>query len=411
MAGIGRQLAGAMVVAGAMLGTPMAVRADDLHDRVARANALMADGKADDAAAIYTRDLAALGEGAPARLWYDAGCALLAGKDFDQAEAPLKVALSRAEDEHLRAASAFNLGVLEARRAEAGTKDGSESSLRSLRRAERYFRTAAASDPTDAGAPKNVDLVQRRIAAIEEQRRQEQQQKQDERKQQGKENKDAKPNDSRPGDHKNPEQSGKSEEPKQQGDSLSDQLNDLAGKQEKAGEDSKNMSDRSDKGESKDALAKEQAKAAQNQKDLRDQTQTAKQEAESQAKAAQDPNQREAMDKAKESLDKAGEAQKKAEEKLKEGDTKSAEQLQKDAAKSLQDAAQQAKAAQEAKQKQEQAQQAQQQEQAGQKDSAKEAQPFDATAAQILDQERKIKQQVQRIQRQRSRPAPVAKDW
>ena len=48
---------------------------------------------------------------------------------------------------------------------------------------------------------------------------------------------------------------------------------------------------------------------------------------------------------------------------------------------------------------------------AGQKEGEASGKPFDATAAQILDQERKIKEILARLQRQRARPAPVGKDW
>jgi hypothetical protein len=411
MRGIDKHLASAWVAVVALFGAAAVARADELHERVSQANALMAEGKVDEATAIYQQDLAALGEKAPVQLWYDAGCAMLAGKQFEQAEVPLRVALSRAGDDRLRSAAAFNLGVLEARRAEGKAKDGLDAVVDSLRKAERYFRTAATADPSDASATKNVDLVQRRIAAVQEQQKQERQQKQDnEKKDKSKDNKDGKSGDSKSGDGKNSEQQPDKND-QQKDDSLSDQLNDLAKKQEEAGKDSKNLSDKADKGEPKEKLAEDQAKAAQKQQDLSKHTEKARKEAESKSQSAQDQAQKEAIDKAKENLDKDQEAQKKAEDKLKEGDTKSAEQLQKEAAQKLQDAAQQAKASQEAKEKAEQTQQAQQQEQQGQQEPGKDMQPFDATAAQILDQERKNKQQAQRIQRQRVRPVQVKKDW
>jgi hypothetical protein len=410
MAGIAKQLTSSLAAALIAAGCALADDADTLRTTVEQANTLLSQGKADDALAMYSKSLEQAGAAAPAELVYDNACALLAAGKLPEAEAGFRTIAAR-ESSPLAASAAYNLGLIEAKRAEDSAQKSPQDAIDALKRAERQFRTALAGTPNDDAAAKNIDLVQRRIAAL--QKKQEEHKKQDEqKKQQQQQQKDSKQGESRKSDQQNGEQSQQSNQDKQQGDqNLSDDLNKLAQQEDQQSKDSHDLNDKSQQGKSKEDMAKDQQQAAQKQEDLRKKTDEAKKKTESQSSKAQSQQEKDSMNKAKENLDKAEEAQKQAEEKLKNGDSKSAEQLQKDAADKLRQAAQQARKGEDAQKQQEQQQQqeaqAQQQEQ-GEKQGDK---PFDATAAQILDQEKKIKEALARMQRQRSKPAPVAKDW
>jgi hypothetical protein len=378
-------------------------RADDLASRVAQANTLMQQGKPQDALAIYSAAAEKAGPAAPAELIFNRACALLATDQIADAEAGFRAVLARAANDPLRAAAGYNLGLLESKRADAQQGANSAEAIDTLRRAERLFRSASAPAP-DPAAAKNIDLVQRRIAALLEHQKQEEQQKKEPQNQQGQSDKDSKPQNS---DEK--KNGGQSQDKNQQqstakDQNLSDDLNTLADRQEQQSKQSDALNKQSEQGTPQDQLADQQQKAADQQKDLRDKTEQAKKQAASKSGAAKDQRQKDALNQATDKLDKAQQAQRQAEEKLRQGDAKSAEQLQQEAARQLHEAAQQAKSAEDAQQKQEQAQQQE-------ADRQQQGKPFDATAAQILDQERTNKALRERMTRQRIRPAPVSKDW
>ena len=386
-------------------------RADDLPSQIAVANKLMLDGKPVDALALYSAAADKAGARAPLELAFNRACAQLAVGQVAEAEKALRDVLARAPTAELRAAAAFNLGSLESQRADAQHEQAPKDAIDSLRRAERLFRTASSELP-DPAAATNIDLLQRRTATLLDRQKKEEEQKQDKS---GKGSKDNKSPDSKPSDKKDGQQGkpdDKSQQPNPDDKNLSDDLNKLADQQDQQTKKSNDLTKQSEQGAPKEQQDQQQKQAADQQKNLRDKTEQAKKQAESKSTAAPDQQQKDAMSQAKDKLDKAEKAQQQAEEKLKQGDTKSAEQLQKDAAQQLRDAAQQAKSAEDAKKQQdqlkEQQEQAAQQQQEGDKDQSK---PFDATAAQILDQERREKAMRDRVARQRIRPAPVSKDW
>ncbi len=397
----------------AMMLSATLARADDLPSQIAAANKLMQDGKPAEALAIYSAAADTAGANPPAELLFNLACAQLSAGQIAEAEKDLRTVLTSAPTSELRSAAAYNLGLLESQRADAQQEQAPKDAIDTLRRAERLFRTAT-SESADPAAAKNIDLLQRRIAALLDRQKKEDEKKDDKS---GKDSKDQKSKDSKPNEKKDGQQ-GKPDDKNQQSNpsqpddkNLSEDLNKLADQQEHQGKKSNDLSKQSEQGAPKEQQQEQQKQAADQQKDIRDKTEQAKKQAESKSSKAQDQPQKDAMSRAKDKLDKAEKAQQQAEEKLKQGDTKAAEQLQKEAAQQLRDAAQQAKSAEEAKKQQElkeQQEQAAQDQQQGDKDQSK---PFDATAAQILDQERKEKAMRDRIARQRARPVPVSKDW
>jgi Ca-activated chloride channel homolog len=401
----------ALAALACVLAAPL-VRADDLADQISAANKLMQSGKPQEALSAYSAAAEKAGEAAPSELLFNRACAQLAADQLPDAETGFRSVLTKSGSETLRASANYNLGLIESRHADSKQDTALPEAIDHLRRAERFFRAANAS-ATDPDAARNIDLVQRRIAALLDKQKQQDQQKKDEDKQDKskQDSKDNKSKDQRQSDQKSGDQS-KSDEKNQQQNSddqnLSDDLNKLADQQEQQSKQSNSMTKQSEQGAPKEQMADQQKKAADQQSDLHKKTEEAKKQAEAKSGAAQDKGQKDALDQTKDKLDKATQAQQQAEEKLKQGDTKGAEEKQKEAAQQLRDAAQQAKSAEEAKQKQDAAQEQAAKQQQGEDPQGK---PFDATAAQILDQERRDKQMRDRMMRQRVRPAPVPKDW
>jgi hypothetical protein len=154
------------------------------------ARALHEQGKHAEAASAYadlrsrlTPEQAAL---APA-LDLNRACALLAAKQPDEAEKAFLEADARATDAIVRSAARSNLGAIASARGDglAGQKEGAEpdipGALEAYRRAERHFRNALGDRPDDAGARRNIEIIQRKIARLLEQqkKKEEQQQQQD----------------------------------------------------------------------------------------------------------------------------------------------------------------------------------------------------------------------------------------
>ena len=303
-------------------------RADDLAAQTLAANKLLQDGKPIEAVDAYSAALAAAPSPIP-ELLFNRGCAQLAGNKLPEAEADFRSVLAKNAPDTLRSASFYNLGQIESKLADAAAEKTIPDAIEHLRRAERCFRSAAAAAP-DPAASKNIDLIQRRLAALLEKQKQEQQKKDEENQKQDKSKDGKSPNskDQKPSDQKSNEQQksdGKNQQQNPEDQNLSDDLNKLADQQDQQSKESKDLSKQSEQGAPKDKMSEQQKQAAQKQNDLQKKTEQAKQQAESKSGKSQDQKEKASLDKTKGTLDKAQQAQKQAEDKLKQGDTKSAE--------------------------------------------------------------------------------------
>ncbi len=103
----------------------------------------------------------------PAREVYNAGVDALQAGNLDEAGKLLEDARSRAEfDGLLRRDATYDLGMLEARRADAKVESAPEEALASLERAASWFREAVSLDASDADARHNLELVLRRALVL-----------------------------------------------------------------------------------------------------------------------------------------------------------------------------------------------------------------------------------------------------
>lgn len=422
--------------------------ADTPTELFRRGNDLMRQGKATEAVKAYTE---AQSGGASSAvdttipqhfadvLLYNLGSAQLAAGNLAEADRSLRAVIERSPDASLRAKAGFNLGSLEATRAEPLAEDKPQEAVDTYRKAERFFRAALTDDPSDTATRENIDAVQRRIAALlekikqqeEEKKKQQQQQEQQGQSEQqpppekGGQGKDTQNNKSQQNQGENKEGGQKQQDQQQQQQSASDALNRLSQEQKEQSRKSEEQA----KQQPSDEKSKQQAESAQKQEDLRKQTEQAAEQLRQQAEKTQDPKQKEQLQEAAKKAQDATEQQKQAERDLKQGESEKAAEQQKQAADKLSEAQANAERADEMRTEQEQQQQdkadakkddqqkGQQQQQA---QAAQEAQqgkdgqqrPFDATAAQILDKEKENKRLLERYYRQlRGKPAPVKKDW
>lgn len=392
---------------------------------------LLVTGKHAEAIAAYDALIQSAGQSPPIELRLGRAAALAALQP-GEGEAELRELLASASRPEVQAAAAFHLGLLEARRGEpapAKPSDGpaggsaaptpseanAETAIKTLKRAERFFRMSGALHAGDGGAAVNVDLVQRRIAAIQEQERErqereKQQQQNKQQSQQGdKSQQSDQPNPSETGDPKPDQQQGDDQQGKNKDGSLSDELKNLADQQQRAADETAKQQPSPDQ----QAAAQKAAENAQRQRDLREKTREVSEKAKSQADASKRDQKREELDKAKQKLDEAQKAQSQAEQQLKDGNKEEAAKSQQQAADALRQAQQHAAADEAAKQQEKDQQQAEQEAKEQPQQQAQQPQrPYDATAAQILDRERWLREQLRRVQAQiRSRTAPVEKDW
>ena len=421
----GRSRVIAVLAAGVVACAVGAALADPAAQRVERANALLEEGKPAEALAMYEQAVEDLGLGAkaPPVITYNKGCANLALGKLPEAEADLRDALERSGDEKLRAAAAYNLGLIEAKRAEGQTKDKPEDAVTGYRKAERLFRSSFASDPSDENAATNVELSQRRIATLEQeiQKRKQEQQKKEAGTKEGKTKSDGKKQASQDqnGQGEKKEDSPKPDE--QKPGSASEKLDELAKQQEKEANESSKQAQEQPR-QTPEQQKQEQDKQAKDQGNLREQTKDASDQIRDMAKQQADEKAKQEMNNAADKLEQTQDEQKKAEEQLKQGKPEEASKTQEQAAEKMRQAQQNAKAAEQqlAQQKQQEQEkkdkQAKEKEKEGQEqgkeEQAQEEHPFNATAAQILDREKQIREQIEKYLRQmRARTAPVEKDW
>ncbi len=383
---------------------------------------LLRDGKHEEALSAFDDAIRAAGRRVPIELTLGRAAALALTQP-GEAESTLRGILGSDSPEHVRAAAAFHLGAIEASRAEqalplktvessgAEALSNADAALATLRRAERFYRTSHQLHAGDGAAATNVELVQRRIGAIKDSLRRQQEQAQ--KQQSGK--KDAsdqsRPEHSEAGEPRPDQQQGQGE---QSGDdssastsrSLSDELRDLADQQQRAADESSTQAQRGPDDQTKDQRA---AESATRQRALNERTQQAARKAGDQQTPRQDASSTPSETPTQQKLKEAAASQKQAEQQLKDGKFDEAAAAQQRAADALREA-QRSAAADEARRESESQQRAQQQ--AQQQGEQPPGRPFDATAAQILDRERWVREQLRRLQAQmRSRTAPVEKDW
>ena len=103
----------------------------------------------------------------PAREIYNAGLTALNDGKLDDADRLLTLAREKgAFDGALRGAATYNLGISEARRADASLESKPEDSLAALERSAAWFREAVAIDAKDQDARYNLELVLRRALVL-----------------------------------------------------------------------------------------------------------------------------------------------------------------------------------------------------------------------------------------------------
>jgi Ca-activated chloride channel family protein len=103
----------------------------------------------------------------PARLVYNEGVDKLAAGDLDAAEKLLEDARSRAGfDGELRRDATYDLGILEARRADGKIESAPEEALAALERSASWFRETVSLDAKDEDARHNLELVLRRALVL-----------------------------------------------------------------------------------------------------------------------------------------------------------------------------------------------------------------------------------------------------
>jgi Ca-activated chloride channel family protein len=103
----------------------------------------------------------------PARLVYNEGVDKLAAGDLDAAEKLLEDARSRAGfDGELRRDATYDLGILDARRADSKIESAPEEALAALERSASWFRETVSLDAKDADARHNLELVLRRALVL-----------------------------------------------------------------------------------------------------------------------------------------------------------------------------------------------------------------------------------------------------
>ncbi len=413
--------------------------AEGVSDGVGAGNRLMAEGKAQEALAEYDAARAGIaGRPEPVELTFNTACAHLALGHLDEADKLLGTLDSPATRGDLRGGVAFNRGQVEFERARLLAQKTPAEAIDALRRSERFFRSALESLPGDADAQRNVEVAQRTREALEQQVKK---QKEQDKKKQGQEKgqPDQQDPNNQQGQKDTSDKQGsppaKSKDPKQEpspdakpqpqdqqekaqpGDektgesSLADTINELTRKQQEESKKSSNLADRMSKPE-RDSAAREedrqrQSEGAKEQESLRQKTEDAQKKSAELAANEQAAERKNALAQAGGELTKAQEQQRQAEQDLKNGKPEEAARRQREAADHL------AQARRLAAGEQPSDEQKAPEQTTSNEAAQEEPRSFDRDAAQILDKERKEREQLQRWLKsmQRGRPAPVEKDW
>jgi hypothetical protein len=417
--------------------------ADAVRTNLAEGNRLLAENKPEDALKAIEAARAALGSRPePPELALSAGCAKLALGKLDEADAALAALDGPGVPDAVRGRAAYNRGQIDFKRSQSAAEKDPKAALEALRRAERHFRTALQSLPSDADAARNIEVTQRTREALEEQlRRQQEQQKQQQQQQQNPQQQPPQP-DQPPQDqpqqpsqsqqgqpqdgqkNQNPNQQQQQQEkqdgsstlpqdkpqPEQGKGTLSDQINNLTKQQQSETTASRELADKAGRdktAEDRNTTQQQHAEGAKRQEDVRKESEEAEARAREEAAKESASERKQDLERAADALDRAQTEQRRAEEALRNSKPEDAAKHQREAAEQLAQARRLASGEKQDEQPPPEGDQAQPAEQAG------EPRAFSRDAAEILDKERRERELFQRWVRslRRDRPPPVEKDW
>lgn len=367
---------------------------------VERANALYRDGNFQGALEVY--DQLAKEQPENPALQFNRGAAHFQLGDLEKAREAFEQAGVLSEDARLQAQSAYNLGNCAFREGQEKVAQDPDGAMASLNESMTYYKDALSRDKSIEAAAHNLEMAKKTIQELRRQKQQQEQQQQAEKQ--------------------------KKEQEKEENKEALDQLINEQQQQNQQTEQAAQQQQRQQSDPSQPAPTPEQMEAMkQQQSQTRDKTEKLADKMPPQDSPSPEAD-------AKSSAEAAAEKQKEAEEHLQNQDAEAASQAQKEALEKLQEAR---KAMEEAQENQEKPQQGEQSpkaegekqqtpskpedsaqkpdgETAPQESGADEAQegaplPQDATAKDILNQEKRNKEQ-RNVQRMIG-IAPVEKDW
>lgn len=363
------------------------------NTQVTNANVLYQTGDYEAALDIYAK----LAEERPedAALQFNQGAAKYQLGDLKQARRHFESASELSGDARLQALSSYNLGNVACKDAEQLAGQDPQEAIAALERGVRHYKKALAKDRGLDGAAKNLEMARRTIQRLREQVQQQQKQQ---------------------------------EQQQQQQEDAKKKLDELIEKQNQHNQQSGDAADRKQDPARQDPSPQEMDQQAGQQQQTREETESL---AESMESEGDRPT---PMDKSREHAEKAAEKQQEAEQQLRNQDPEAANKAQEEALEELEQAR---SALDEGEEGDEQEQQSgdesegknqenpdPQQEQDGQAEDSQEGEserenkssgneqnvpPPNATAQDILKQERQNKEA--RQIRQMIRVQPVEKDW
>lgn len=367
------------------------------NPEVDRANALYGAGNYQEALDVYDR-LAKEQPDNPA-LQFNRGAALYQLGDLPKAREAFEQAGVLSEDAQLQARSAYNLGNCAFKEGQEKVAQDPDAAMASLNRSMGYYKDALARDKSIDAAAHNLEMVKRTIQELRRQQQQQEQERQQKEQQQ-----------------KQQEQQ-KKEETKEKLDELIEEQQQQNQQSEQAAQQQRTQ--QSDP--SQPAPTPEQMEAMkQQQEQTRDKTEDLAEQMTSPGDPAPEPE-------SKSSAKDAVERQKEAEEHLKNQNAEAANKAQEEALEKLKEARkaldaeekEEQQSAEDNKNKNQQEQPEKPEEKSGENNKPEETgkmdtpddgtPPPDANARDILNQEKRNKEQ--RDLRRMIGVAPVEKDW
>jgi hypothetical protein len=363
---------------------------------VTDANALYATGQFQEALDIYAR----LAEQQPenAELQFNQGAAQFQLGNMDDAKSAFQAAGQQSDNPSLQALSAYNLGNCALQTAQEEAGEDPEKAIKTLFQGVRHFKDALSRDKNLEEAANNLELARHGIRQLREQVKEQQKQQQ---------------------------------EQQQKKDEAKEKLDELIEEQEQNNQQSQEASEQQQDPAQSDP-------SQQEMNDQADQQQSTREDTEELAKSMDDPQDNPApspMDEAKDHAEKAAEKQQEAEENLRNEEPKKANEAQEEALDELKQARESLEQDEESdgdkskgdpsdedgeKDDEEQPSDPQDEgedkqdeqdssEEEGEAEDMKEVPPPDATARDILNQEKQNKEE--RNLRRMMRFRPVEKDW
>ncbi len=365
---------------------------------VADANALYATGQFQEALDIYAR----LAEQQPenAELQFNQGAAQFQLGNLDDAKSAFQTAGQQSDNPFLQALAAYNLGNCAVQEAQGEAQEDPEKAIKTLFQGVRHFKDALARDKELEEAANNLELARQGIRQLREQLKEQQKQQQ---------------------------------EQQQKQDEAKEKLDELIEEQEQNNEQSQEASEQQQDPSQPDPSPQEMNEQA-------DQQQSTREDTEELAESMDDPQDSpdpSPMDEAKEHAEKAAKKQQEAEEHLRNEEPQKANEAQEEALDELKQAKESLEkdedAGEEEKSKddqkpgedgeegddeqpsdpQDEGEDGQDEqdpsEEEGDADDMEEVPPPDATARDILNQEKQNKEK--RNLRRMMRFRPVEKDW